>query len=175
MQTKTLTGEQQKFLAALVPAVQRLHQNTGLPASVVLAQGILESNWGRSTLTRRNKNLFGIKAHRGAASVLYTTTEYEGGPKGTKKARRVKARFARYASFDDCLADYARVLSRPRYAPAREVSTDPFAFARQLQRCGYATDPRYAAKLSSVIRKYDLTQYDPQPAASSQRPAAAKP
>jgi flagellar protein FlgJ len=58
------------------------------------------------------------------------------------------------------LADYARVLARPRYQPAREVTQDPFAFAKALQRCGYATDPRYAAKLSALVRKHDLTQYD---------------
>ena len=150
-----LPAQQQQFLNEVVPAVVRLHRRTGLPASVVLAQAILESGWGRSPLTSRNKNLFGIKAHRRNASVLYTTTEFKNG-----KSRRVKARFARYASFDDCLADYARVLSRPRYGPARNAAHDPSAFATQLQRCGYATDPRYAAKLRQLIRKYDLTRYD---------------
>jgi len=161
MKPKPLTPDQQKFLDALLPAVLRLQESAGFPASVVLAQAILESGWGRSQLTRRNKNLFGIKAHRRTTAVLYTTTEYEGGSNGRAKARRLKARFACYASYDDCLADYARLLSRPRYQPARAVARDPFAFARQLQRCGYATDPRYAAKLHQLMRRYHLTQYDP--------------
>ncbi|MFQ5779141.1 MAG: glycoside hydrolase family 73 protein, partial [Terriglobia bacterium] len=117
---------QSRFLHRLVPAVVRLQQETGLPASVVLAQAILESDWGRSLLARRNHNLFGIKAHpsartgrdgQGSAAtdaVVYSTTEYTG-----KLARRVKARFARYPSYDQCLQDYVRLLSRLRYAPAR--------------------------------------------------------
>lgn len=158
--TLTLNEDQQKFLTGLLPAILRLQKRAGLPASVVLAQAILETGWGRSTLSRRNKNLFGIKAHRGTASVLYTTTEYDNGSGKPAKARRVKARFARYPSYDECLADYVHVLSRPRYQPALQVADDPFAFAKALQRCGYATDPRYAAKLSALMRKHDLTQYD---------------
>lgn len=152
---KAMKEEQEKFLHNLLPAVLRLRDRSGLPASVVLAQAILESGWGRSRLARRNRNLFGIKAHRRTAAVVYTTTEYRGG-----KRQREKARFAHYDSYDACLADYARLLARPRYAPAREVAHDPFAFARALKRCGYATDPRYAQKLATLIRRYDLTQYD---------------
>ena len=162
---------QSRFLHRLVPAVLRLQQQTGLPASVVLAQAILESDWGRSQLARRNRNLFGIKAHplarRGrdgqgslaahatTDAVVYSTTEYAGG-----RARRVKARFACYRSYDQCLQDYVRLLSRRRYAPARALAANPLAFARALQRCGYATDPRYAHKLGILIRRYQLTQYD---------------
>ncbi len=148
---------QANFLRRLLPAVLGLHDRTGLPASVILAQAILESNWGRSTLARRNRNLFGIKARArsDASGVVYTTTEYQRG-----RPRRQKARFAHYPDFAACLDDYARLLARPRYAAARAVAANPAAFARELQRCGYATDPRYAHKLSLLIRRYDLTQYD---------------
>lgn len=147
---------QADFLRRLLPQVLALQQRTGLPASVVLAQAILESDWGRSLLARRNSNLFGIKAHpRHPEAVLYTTTEYAGG-----RPRREKTRFAHYESFEACLDDYARLLARPRYAPARAVIANPAAFARELQRCGYATDPRYAHKLSVLIRRYRLVQYE---------------
>ncbi|MFQ5664361.1 MAG: glycoside hydrolase family 73 protein [Terriglobia bacterium] len=148
---------QADFLRRVVSPVLRLQQRTGLPASVVLAQAILESNWGRSLLARRNRNLFGIKAHTrtNAAAVVYSTREYTGG-----RRRRQKARFAHYPGYEACLEDYARLLARPRYASARAVAANPFAFAVELQRCGYATDPRYAYKLSILIRRYNLTQFD---------------
>jgi flagellar protein FlgJ len=151
---------QADFLRQLTPAVLALQKRSGLPASVVLAQAILESDWGRSPLARRNHNLFGIKAHaRHSAAAVYSTTEYRGG-----QARRQKARFAHYPDFTACLEDYARLLARPRYAPARAVAANPTAFARELQRCGYATDPRYAHKLILLIRRYDLTCLDALPA-----------
>lgn len=146
------------FLRLVVPAVLALQLRSGLPASVVLAQAILESDWGRSLLARRNKNLFGIKAHsrtNPSNVAVFSTREYIGG-----RPRQEKARFASYESFDECLDDYALVLARPRYAPARAVAANPDAFARELQRCGYATDPRYAHKLSLLVRRYNLDQYD---------------
>ncbi len=151
-----MTEEKQSFLAELAPLVQRLAARTGLSASPVLAQAILESDWGRSELSRRARNLFGIKAPNGSrSSIRFATTEYD-----ANQPRRENARFASYATYDDCLADYARVLSHPRYARARSVAANPFAFAVELQRAGYATDPHYAHKLALLIRRYRLTQFD---------------
>ncbi|MBI2956537.1 MAG: glucosaminidase domain-containing protein [Acidobacteria bacterium] len=153
-----MTEKKHRFLWKLAPLVQGLAGRTGLPASVILAQAILESDWGCSALARRHRNLFGIKASAGAnasEAVVYPTTEYRGG-----QPQRERARFAHYASYEQCLEDYARVLSRPRYARARAVAANPLAFAVELQRCGYATDPRYAHKLAVLIRRYRLTQYD---------------
>lgn len=160
---------QADFLRRLVPGALALQRRAGLPASVILAQAILESDWGRSLLARRNKNLFGIKAHsrtNPSKVTVFSTREYTGG-----RARREKARFASYDTFEECLDDYARLLARPRYAPARAVTANPDAFARELQRCGYATDPRYAHKLSLLIRRYRLDQYDIDPTEAS--PGAA--
>ena len=165
-----MTEEKAKFLRELIPAVLALQERTGLPASVILAQAILESDWGRSPLARRHRNLFGIKAHIRAVGpgALYTTTEYTGG-----RRSRVRARFAHYTGYDACLEDYARLLARPRYARARAVAANPFAFAAELQRCGYATDPRYARKLGLLIRRYRLTQYDLSPEFRRAAPVAA--
>jgi flagellar protein FlgJ len=159
-----MTDDQASFLAALAPAVQGLAARTGLPASVILAQAILESDWGRSALARDHHNFFGIKAsksrpHRSDVA-RYLTTEYAEG-----RPRRQRAGFAHFDSLDACLADYARTLALPRYARARSVAANPFAFAVELQRCGYATDPRYARKLALLIRRYHLADYDlPAPA-----------
>lgn len=157
-----MLDHQAAFLRLLVPAVLALQRRTGLPASVVLAQAVLESDWGRSLLARRNKNLFGVKAHsrtNPSNVALFTTREFNG-----SRWRQQKARFASYDTFEECLDDYALVLSRARYASARAVTANPDAFARELQRCGYATDPRYAHKLSLLIRRYRLDQYDVAPA-----------
>ncbi len=167
-----MTNDQTRFLDELAPAVRRFSSRTGLPASVLLAQVILESDWGRSALAREHNNYFGIKAKprpNGSAEPDYATTEYIHG-----QPRRFKARFAHFASFDACLADYARILSLPRYARARAVAANPFAFALELQRCGYATDPRYARKLALLIRRYKLTRFDlPSPAESLQSTGSA--
>lgn len=157
-----MTEEQASFLKRLSPAVLAVAERTGLPASVVLAQAILESDWGRAALARRNRNLFGIKAH-GPDGVVYATAEFNG-----NRPRRTRARFARYASYEECLEDYARLLARPRYARARAVAANPFAFAAELQRGGYSTDPRYARKLTLLIRRYRLTEYDSVPAAADE-------
>ncbi|MFQ5695067.1 MAG: glycoside hydrolase family 73 protein [Terriglobia bacterium] len=153
-----MRDQQRHFLRKLAPAVQAMTARTGLPAAVVLAQAILESDWGRSELARRHRNLFGIKAEgRPQASLAaeFITTEYRGG-----KRFRTRTRFARYRSYEECVRDYARVLAQPRFAPARAVAGNPAAFARELQRCGYATDPRYAHKLGILVRRYELTQYE---------------
>lgn len=153
-----MTEDQTRFLVELAPVLQRFSSRTGLPASVLLAQAILESDWGRSALARVHNNYFGINAKprpNGSDAAHYTTTEYAHG-----QPRREKARFAHFDTLDAGLADYARILSLPLYARARAVAANPFAFAVELQRCGYATDPRYARKLALLMRRYKLTQYD---------------
>ena len=168
-----MTNDQAKFLDELAPVVQRFSSRTGLPASVLLAQAVLESDWGRSALARQHNNYFGIKAKprpNGSTEPDYATTEYIHGQR-----RRLKARFAQFASLDACLDDYARILSLPRYARARAVAANPFAFAVELQRCGYATDPRYARKLALLIRRYQLTRFDLAPAESVQSTGSAEP
>jgi flagellum-specific peptidoglycan hydrolase FlgJ len=142
----------------LLPAAQRVAARYGLPVSVMLAQAALESNWGRSRLARVARNLFGIKGvSRHAEAVTLPTCEYN----GDGRARVVAARFAAYASVEECLGDYARLLAfAPRYAAARAVADDPFAFAQQLAACGYATDPAYGKKICALMRRYELTRFD---------------
>src|SRR3989304_200847 len=150
-----MNEQQAQFLKRLVPAVLAWQQKTGLPASALLAQAILESDWGRAALARRNRNLFGIKARPNGAGVVYSTREYAGG-----KPRPVRARFAVYPNYEACLDDYARLLARPRYARARAVAATPFASAADRQRCGSAPAPRSARKPALPTRRYRLTQYD---------------
>lgn len=142
------------FLAKYMPAARRAEEATGIPAVYILGQAALESGWGkheiRSADGQRSHNLFGVKATGWSGRVAETrTTEYTDG-----KAERVSAKFRAYDSYEDAFEDYARMLStNPRYANALKGSGSAEQFAQGLQRAGYATDPRYAEKLSSTIRR----------------------
>ena len=131
-------------------------QRWGVPASVTLAQWILESAWGQSQLARRYSNFFGIKAQPGQAYAEFTTREVVAG-----RAVSELAHFARYASPAEGIAEHARFLATlDRYQPAMRERHDVNAFCEQLQHCGYSTSPAYARSLLSLIREFDLTRYD---------------
>jgi flagellar protein FlgJ len=119
----------------------------------MLAQAGHESGWGRREIKHADgtstHNLFGIKAGanwKGAVAEV-TTTEYVNG-----EPRSMVQRFRAYSSHAESFADYAALMkNQPRYQAVRAAGNDPRAFAEGLQRAGYATDPRYADKLSSAI------------------------
>jgi len=144
----------QQFVASQAQAAARVSAESGIPADFMLAQAAHETGWGRREIRGRDgstsHNLFGIKAGAGwnGPTVTTTTTEVIDG-----EPRKVQAQFRAYASYEDSFRDYARLIGNsPRYAAARRATDDPGAFARELQRAGYATDPDYAAKLTRVIQ-----------------------
>lgn len=144
-----------EFVRLLRPHAERVNQRTGIPVEVMLAQAALETGWlakptRDKTTGRDSLNLFNIKGVGPAGSVTALTTEYVRGQKV-----KVEAQFRAYSSYEQSFADYARLITtNKRYAPAMAVKGDPVAFARALQQCGYATDPQYAAKLVSIMRRY---------------------
>jgi flagellar protein FlgJ len=142
-------------------AAQRAESRTGIPAAFMVSQAALETGWGRKEIRHADGtpsfNLFGIKAGaswRGPVAEI-TTTEYVNG-----RAQKVVAKFRAYGSYEESFADYARLMKdSPRYqttvkdtvASTAAGAGDASAFARGLQRAGYATDPAYADKLTRVI------------------------
>ena len=143
-----------QFIGRHAEAAQAVARSSGIPADFMLAQAAHETGWGRREIRGRDGsnsyNLFGIKAGPGwnGPSVTITTTEVIDG-----EPRKVQAQFRAYSSYEDSFRDYAKLIgTSPRYAAARRATDDPSAFARELQRAGYATDPNYAAKLSRVIQ-----------------------
>lgn len=147
------------FITAVGTAAQSSQRTTGVPASVTVAQAILESDWGRSRLARMGNNLFGIKAQGGA------------GPAGTLTLAAwevingqdvlVEAVFRAYNTLEESIDDHGRFFTRNRrYADALAVANDPRAFARAIQDDGYATDPSYASKLIRLMDRYDLYRFD---------------
>lgn len=153
------TGWAAEFISAVGYEARRAGGSDRIPPSVTIAQAILESDWGRSALSTRANNYFGIKAagRAGTAgSVTMQTMEVANG-----QAYWVNAPFRAYRSLGDSVADHNLFLfENSRYRPALAVGSDPVAFASALQRAGYATDPRYAVKLVAIMDRYDLYRYD---------------
>lgn len=142
----------------IAPYAVKLQSQAGIPASVTIAQYLLESGTGApSLLAREYKNPFGVKAFddwTGQYVVLPTQEYYDG------RYVTVQAKFKRYASVDQAIQDRAKLLSGTRYQQYLRGVTDPYKYAEGLQKAGYATDPQYASKLSKLISDYGLTQYD---------------
>ncbi len=134
-------------------AAERIEQQSGIPASYMIGQAAHETGWGKREIKHADGstsfNLFGIKAGAGWTGKVaeVTTTEYVNG-----EARKVKAKFRAYDSYEDSFRDYAKLINNsPRYEKVRAQTASPLAFATELKRAGYATDPDYAGKLSRVI------------------------
>lgn len=122
----------------------------GIPASITLAQGLLESGAGRSTLASEGNNHFGIKCHK----------EW----KGETMLRSDDAPdecFRVYNTAEESFRDHSLFLRRGRYLPLFDLDvTDYQGWAKGLKKCGYATDPNYAARLITIIERYSLYTYD---------------
>ena len=125
----------------------RLH---GIPASITLAQGLLESGAGRSTLATQANNHFGIKVSSGWT-----------GPYMVKSDDRPDDRFRKYRNARESYEDHSQFLLKPRYASLFKLSpTDYKGWAKGLKSCGYATSPTYAQQLITIIENYKLYEYD---------------
>jgi flagellum-specific peptidoglycan hydrolase FlgJ len=148
-----------KFIAAMGEAARESQAKTGVPASVTVAQGILESNWGKSLLATKGQNYFGIKALTKpgpAGTISMNTWEVLGGRDVT-----VKDAFRAYNNIYESVEDHGRFLrENARYAAAFSHTSNPDEFARAIHRAGYATDPAYTTKLINIMKKYDLYRFD---------------
>ena len=121
-----------------------------IPASITLAQGLLESGAGQSDLARRSNNHFGIKCH----------SDWRGGRVYHDDDLRGEC-FRKYKRVEDSYEDHSKFLKRSRYDRLFQLKiTDYKGSARGLQKCGYATDRAYANKLIKVIEDYELYRYD---------------
>ena len=169
-----MNAQQNAFLKSVVPAAQAAQRKWSVPASVTIAQAILESGWGASALARKANNFFGIKAvaHANPDGYMeFPTTEFVDGRRLTEMAK-----FAHYASPVDSFDAHAVLLSlTARYKPAMAAAGDPSRFAAELQLCGYSTNPQYATELRKLIAEFDLIQYDipPDGPAAAAREVAA--
>jgi flagellar protein FlgJ len=143
---------QSSFISDLWPAARQAGQQLGIDPRNLIAQAALETNWGthvpRDASGRSSNNLFGMKAggQWNGASVTTGTQEYENGTAVTTTGQ-----FRAYDSQAQSFEDYVALLrNSPRYAAALNTGSNSYAFATALQRGGYATDPDYASKVSSI-------------------------
>lgn len=126
-------------------------KRVGIPASITMAQGILESGNGNSTLARKSNNHFGIKCHSDwKGKRVYHDDDAKG------------ECFRKYKTVYESYIDHSEFLTtKQRYASLFELKiTDYKGWAKGLKKAGYATDPKYAHHLIDIIEKYKLYLLD---------------
>lgn len=146
-------GTPESFVERAYAAAKKVADELNVDVRAVLAQSALESGWGENVA---NNNLFGIKADSrwGGERGLQPTLEFRNGV-----LAREQAWFRRYGDWQQSFQDYgALIQNNPRYHEALQVGGDPHAYARALQRAGYATDPLYARKISDIINSERFQQ-----------------
>jgi len=148
-------GYRAGFLARLSPAVIEAAREHHIPPSVALAQAVIESGWGRSSLARRHHNYFGVKGGGAHNGVRLSSKEFRRG-----KLRGSRDTWRRYESADAAVEHHARLLGKDgRYRNARPHWTDWRAFLDAIAP-RYASSPTYARTVASVVEAYDLHELD---------------
>jgi len=146
------------FIKKLAPGAQKVFKKYNVLASLVIAQGCLESGFGTSGLSQQANNLFGIKGTYNGKYVLMWTSEQD--KKGN--VTRVQAKFRKYPSYSESLADLGSLYTRLSRYKAVVGETNYKKACQAVKDAGYATDINYPSKLISIIEKYNLTKYDDQ-------------
>jgi LysM repeat protein len=139
------------YIAMYADVAVKEMNRTGIPASITIAQGILESGNGNSDLATKAKNHFGIKCHN----------DWKG-PSMRMDDDEANECFRKYKTAEHSFRDHSDFLTqRKRYAFLFEYKiTDYKAWALGLKKAGYATNPKYPQLLISLIEKYNLTRFD---------------
>ena len=141
----------EQYIETYKDIAMREMQEYKIPASITLAQGILESGAGNSALAREAKNHFGIKCHKGWEGESYTMDDDE-----------KNECFRKYENPEESYKDHSLFLTtRARYSDLFELDImDYERWARGLKAAGYATNPKYAQLLIDKIQLYGLDKYD---------------
>lgn len=135
-------------------AIKEYNTSKILP-SIIMAQAILESGWGRSKLATEGKNLFGIKVGSWRGEVItLPTQEYINGSWIT-----VNADFRKYNNYGESIHDHSLLFQLDRYKKVLQCTTYREQ-AKEIYKGGYATDPNYPSKLIQIIEENELYQYD---------------
>jgi len=138
------------YIRDYAPLAQEEMKLYKIPASITLAQGILESGAGNGDLTRRANNHFGIKCHDWNGEKVYHDDDRRG------------ECFRKYKHAKYSYRDHSLFLSgRGRYSDLFELDSDDYkGWAKGLRKAGYATDRRYPDKLIDLIERYELYRFD---------------
>lgn len=157
-----MTSEQKSFVEKLAKYVTKYAPEYGiLVNSPIIAQGILESAWGKSKLSSVYFNYFGLKCGSkwtGKSVNLTTSEEYTPGTHTV-----IKDNFRVYDSMEEGVKGYFDFIQLDRYKNLKGI-TDPKTYLETIKADGYATASNYASDVMKVVNAYDLTQYDPKTA-----------
>ena len=153
----------EEFVRRLHPLAVQAAKELGVEPKVILAQAALETGWGRSVIQNGNVsnsyNLFNInadKAWQGKQAQVATLVFDQG------IAKKVNAGFRSYDSFQESFKDYVDFIkSNPRYSEALKKVGNAEQYMHELQRAGYATDPKYAEKIISIYQGNAMSDFEP--------------
>lgn len=158
---KSLSSHKIKFINQILPESKKMQKKYHILPSITIGQAILESDWGKSTLSKKYHNLFGIKAnHPNDQYVILKTKEFK-----NNKSYYKKAKFKKYNNYSESIDDHSKLLKYGTTWNSRQYkevieATQFKKAALKLQESGYATDPTYTKKLIILIQKYKLNQFD---------------
>lgn len=154
------SSDEQQFIVQTAGYAKSLKETYGLLPSISIAQAILESDWGRSELSVKNNNLYGIKGDNPDQTVVMNTKEFVDG-----EWIEIEAPFRKYGSWEESMDEHAKLIAfgttwnENQYETVVDATNyKEAAFA--LEESGYATDPDYPGKLIRLIEQYNLNQYD---------------
>jgi flagellar protein FlgJ len=151
------------FVTQLYPIAKQHALELGLEPKALIAQAAVETGWGQYMIHKADgqnaNNLFGIKADQRwtGERAMVSTLEYKG-----DLPEKQKAQFRAYDSLQESVQDYVSFIKQnPRYMPAINQASDVNSYFKALQSSGYATDPKYADKVLSVLRSATLQEFTP--------------
>lgn len=139
------------YIARWAPVARAEMRKYGIPASVALAQGLVESGAGTSSLARKGNNHFGMKCFSKTCKPGHCIRHTDDSHKDF---------FRKYKNAWESWRAHSEMLSGGRYASLKKHGKDAHAWANGLQKIGYATDRHYAEKLISAIQVFGLKKYD---------------
>ncbi len=150
-------SEQQAYLMRFAPLAIAEMQRFAIPASIKLAQSIVESNWGTSKLAREGNNYFGIKCKDwwDGETIREWDDDYD------EQGQLMASCFRKYPNVAASFEDHSLFLLQDRYRILFTLDVRDYkGWAQGLQACGYATNPHYAELLIQTIETYQLYRYD---------------
>lgn len=152
---KRAFGSSDEFIATMLPMAEKAAARIGVDPKVLVAQAALETGWGKSIMRAddgsSSHNLFGIKATGNwkGDNARAITSEFRNG-----QMVKETADFRSYGSYEDSFHDLVSLLqNNDRYQGVVKAADNPEQFVKELQKAGYATDPNYASKISSIAKQ----------------------
>lgn len=152
-----------QFIKKIGETSREIGQKNGIYSSVMIAQAILESGSGNSSLASEpNYNLFGIKGKFKDQGVTFQTLEQD----KDGASFQITSEFRKYPSYKESLEDYAKLIKKgisgnaDFYKATWKDQTESYKDATEHLQGRYATDKQYAEKLNAIIKAYDLTEFD---------------